>query len=185
MRGTGISGASVKKRVIFFVILIVLLFVTFLNYKNYKIYGSSFLDFINKKCDIKIIENNKTNVFIVLSPFDCNICFRYLISIEFIQDLNKMNFERGTINYIVTGKLKDKEINCFLGEILGLTDIYSDKKEYLNRYLYKNFGSERTPFICVVDNNGDIPYYKYISIKDPKEEQEYFKEIFRKIKEVI
>jgi len=107
---------------------------------------------------------------------------------SFINNLKMIAFKKGLsicISYVLTGDYTKEEKMEFISDIKNEITIYIDKKNKAKTFLWKKFGTIKTPFLIILTRKGEI---KYFNDFEPDEKYGYRyvdQKLFRILEEVL
>ena len=130
-------------------------------------------EFLKETCGKELNVSCDYNLYIIVSPLDCQECVKNIITEDFIESLKKVSIKKRatlSINYVITGDYSREEKIEFVSRIKNEVEIFIDKKNSAKDYLYAKFKTMRTPFIIILPRIGQIKCWQAL---EPDENYDY------------
>jgi len=128
-------------------------------------------EFIIKNTGFEMDNSAKYNLYFFITPIDCK-CLGHIKSREFVENIYKIkNNGIVKVNYVVSGDYDHDHLYGYVKNIKDIINqIYIDRNNNVKMYLFKEFGTLRTPFLLILDSNGKVKYWQYFDSSLPVNE---------------
>lgn len=165
-----------KLNLLDFIMLCLIVFFIFFNIHLFKenliLQDNNLSNLVTRLSGRKINLTADYNIYLLISPLDCQECTKKLVQKEFINQIRALGKEKAlllSINYVITGDYTDDEKVEFISAIKNDIEVYIDRKNRIKDYILRHFGTMRTPFVIVFPRVGPIKFW------DPLYPDEKFK----------